>query len=233
LSWDSEGNATIFVSDRVSERRRRFTIAHELGHWIIQKSLGLEKPSRPLFRGVATNDFDIDEEEHLADSLAAEILMPCDEVREYCDVSEITLRTIRGLSKQFDVSRQAALRRIADVYDTSLIYLNVVPRRFRRMKSVIDVDDAIYVEPGARLIFDRGQTRLVGNTAFADVWKHDSFTCELEGIKGRLKVRFDVSSSSKPVPNVDLFSLECIPLCQQSERFLNSTRDDDSVRRRS
>jgi hypothetical protein len=66
---------------RESEGRRRFTLAHEVAHWVLHQRGRPEADSRPhvLARGDAPGDVDTRERE--ANVFGAELLMPRDEVR--------------------------------------------------------------------------------------------------------------------------------------------------------
>ena len=96
-----DGHA-IVVRGATNERRRRFTIAHEIGHFVLHP--GRLAPER----GGAVNEaWRLQERE--ADQFAAELLMPEDLVRAAVvehggDVSR--------LADRFDVSRQAMQTRL-------------------------------------------------------------------------------------------------------------------------
>jgi len=92
----------IVVRGASSERRRRFTIAHEIGHFVLHP--GRLAPER----GGAVNEA-WQEQEREADQFAAELLMPEDLVREA--VVEHGDDASR-LADRFDVSRQAMQTRM-------------------------------------------------------------------------------------------------------------------------
>jgi len=96
-----DGRAIVLNGDGVAGRRR-FTIAHEIGHFVLHP-----ERCRPE-RGGAVNEAGRLEERE-ADSFAAELLMPEHLVREA--VREHGLDATR-LADRFEVSRKAMLTRL-------------------------------------------------------------------------------------------------------------------------
>jgi IrrE N-terminal-like domain len=92
----------ITVSGASGERRRRFTIAHEIGHFVLHP--GRLAPER----GGAVNEA-WQEQEREADQFAAELLMPEDLVREAVAVHG---EDAGRLADRFDVSRRAMQSRL-------------------------------------------------------------------------------------------------------------------------
>lgn len=96
-----EDRGLIRVSDGVTNRaRRRFCIAHELGHFVLRHSdLG--------WLGCADkemNDFGSKSIETQANAFAAELLLPESLVKPRCDVATVNLRPVRKLAEEFDTS---------------------------------------------------------------------------------------------------------------------------------
>ena len=89
--------------------RQRFSLAHELGHLLLQKSettgIGLK------YRGHGFSD----EEERLCDQIAAEILMPRMAFYEDCWMEGWSIRNLRFLSDKYDTSFSATARRMIDL----------------------------------------------------------------------------------------------------------------------
>ena len=92
----------IIVNGGSDDRRRRFTIAHEIGHFVLHP--GLQRPER----GGRVNEAGRIRERE-ADAFAAELLMPEQLVRQAV-VEQGT--DIERLADRFDVSRQAMLTRL-------------------------------------------------------------------------------------------------------------------------
>ncbi len=84
------------------ERRRRFTIAHEIGHFVLHP--GLRRPERG---GLVTEAGRVQERE--ADAFAAELLMPEERVREAVLANG---PDAERLADRFDVSRAAMRTRL-------------------------------------------------------------------------------------------------------------------------
>ena len=83
--------------------RRRFTIAHELAHFLLHKEKiedGIAENS--FYRSGLSND-----DEVKANRLAADILMPSDKIEEFIDREGTAAVTLDNLSKTFDVSDSA------------------------------------------------------------------------------------------------------------------------------
>ncbi|MBK9131261.1 MAG: ImmA/IrrE family metallo-endopeptidase [Gammaproteobacteria bacterium] len=128
--------AIISVRDDVSPGRKRFSIAHELGHWQYHRGrilicrpedIGQETPGKP-----AT--------EQVADKYAADMLMP-----QYLFLPEaqkhrkLTWDVVRGVADIFSSSITATAIRIIDLdlFPALLVCHGISGRRwFRRAKSV-------------------------------------------------------------------------------------------------
>ena len=96
-----DGHA-IVLSGGGSERRRRFTIAHEIGHFVLHPEL-----ARPERGGEVTEAGRVQERE--ADAFAAELLMPEDLVRQ---AAREHGTDVDRLADRFDVSRAAMRTRL-------------------------------------------------------------------------------------------------------------------------
>lgn len=95
----------IFYNGKASPERRRFTIAHELGHFILhrgqQQSFNCDKES--VYSGVDT----IRAIEREADDFAGNLLMPGDLLRDWISNQRIDLHVLSALAKRFQVSFEA------------------------------------------------------------------------------------------------------------------------------
>ena len=89
--------------------RQRFSLAHELGHLLLQKSettgIGLK------YRGHGFSD----EEERLCDQIAAEILMPRMAFYEDCWMEDWSLKGLRRLANKYETSLEATAIRMVDL----------------------------------------------------------------------------------------------------------------------
>ena len=95
----------IFYNGKASPERRRFTIAHELGHFILhrgqQQSFNCDKES--VYSGIDT----IRVIEREADDFASNLLMPGDLLRDWISNQRIDLRVLSAIAKRFQVSFEA------------------------------------------------------------------------------------------------------------------------------
>ncbi len=89
--------------------RQRFSIAHELGHLLLNKAgMSNRSHSSPQYR----HGYDDDSEERLCDAIAAEILMPKLTFQEDAWMEGWSLKSLRTLSRAYDVSMTAAAKRM-------------------------------------------------------------------------------------------------------------------------
>ena len=92
-----------------SEARRRFTIAHELGHILLAKFQGHAVEDRRRSDGYSSH------EESLVDAIAAELLTPTAEVYDLLARSQSHWRAVARISQKFNVSWTAAVRRLLNM----------------------------------------------------------------------------------------------------------------------
>lgn len=100
--------AIIGINGRHAPTRQRFTIAHELGHYLLhgRRDLFVDKDFIVHFRdGNSSTGYDPQEVE--ANQFAAELLMPAEQVREIF------------AEAPFDIDDQGALRRLASRFGVS------------------------------------------------------------------------------------------------------------------
>ena len=100
--------AIIGVNARHAPTRQRFTIAHELGHFMLHTSrdLFVDKDYIVHFRD-ETSSTGVDPIEVEANQFAAEVIMPAERVRELFN------------ARRFDIDDEAALRRLAAKFTVS------------------------------------------------------------------------------------------------------------------
>lgn len=89
----------VYAALRSGERRARFTVAHEIGHWILHPDVALARNARD-----GRHDF-FEDSEWQADCFAAEFLMPAQMVIKWCS-------TANAVSEEFGVSLDAAIIRV-------------------------------------------------------------------------------------------------------------------------
>ena len=117
----------IFINDKIHNRnRRRFTLAHELGHGILNHDIG-----KIHYRN-NENDSQTDMQELQANVFARDILMPAtvlaaldihtpEEIMELCDVSrrsaEIRAERMAELYRRNMFNRHLAERKVRELFD--------------------------------------------------------------------------------------------------------------------
>ena len=129
--------------------RKRFTFAHELGHWVLADRSNVKNEFGQL--GCLMANGRNTREEMWCNEFAANLLMPCDNIQDYlvCDDMNIARKLTSG-HNLFDVSEQAFLKRVADVKDWVILQLilgayvhRVGFRYFRRGRSRDFVDHLV------------------------------------------------------------------------------------------
>ena len=116
--------AVIGVNKNHSRRRRRFTIAHELGHFFLHDYEGVHFDGRHsgslMFLRDERAKKGTDVEEREANFFAAELLMPSSFLQtDLAEIREIFLNdedpNLKVLAKKYDVSSQALTFRLANL----------------------------------------------------------------------------------------------------------------------
>lgn len=112
ISYDKErGRYSMWVNQNHSAGRQRFSIAHELAHFILHHDQLTE-----LGKLARSGSSTLEQE---ADELAADILMPKKAVDRYfkvmnIDPNDIDLKLIKRLAEQFRVSREVVILRLRE-----------------------------------------------------------------------------------------------------------------------
>lgn len=167
IERESCGRAVISLKPGMNARRERFTLAHELGHYILQCEM-LGTVEGKLFRGVSRDSLEIREEERLANLLAAELLLPFSVVHSYYDQDRM-MESLLHICRRFRVSRMMAVRRIADVFSINIALLQIVPYMLKQPETHAQVDDALFAEGGCRTFFNRRETWLKDKVSYAEI----------------------------------------------------------------
>lgn len=137
----ANNRAVITVNSVSSPERQCFSIAHELGHWIKDRGvLGSLCKKESMSANRTSNSKIVLGRERVANSYAAEFLMPSFMVRPYAK-EEISLDLLRNLKESFQVSWTAASIRLIDLSDYPAIIVCYRGRRrawFHRSSLVPD-----------------------------------------------------------------------------------------------
>lgn len=109
--WSSEHPRIILPALEVSSthRRENFTIAHELGHFVLRSLLGRAVPRAELEAGHA-------EEEYFCNLFAAEFLVPRADLLTAVHKYGLTPRFVLWFADLCDVSPQVVARRFGEIY---------------------------------------------------------------------------------------------------------------------
>lgn len=110
-SIDSYGRKAISISPNIHHNRRRFTIAHELGHHVLQHVTPEFPRHRDNDYSFSGNNADWMEVE--ANQFAAEVLMP-DTAIDYM-IKREGVTDISDLARAFEVSEQAMYYRMLNL----------------------------------------------------------------------------------------------------------------------
>jgi Zn-dependent peptidase ImmA (M78 family) len=123
-----KSRGAIMIKAGTSPRRRRFTIAHELGHFLLPwhrqqkfscKSSDIKDSGNN--RGLAPEQITIETE---ANAFASELLMPSSAFKNFIDNFETpTLLDLSSLSDRFDVSFEATVHRYKALSDQPLAFV--------------------------------------------------------------------------------------------------------------
>lgn len=186
-----QDRAIITVKGNGDPRRRRFSIAHELGHW--QHHRGRSSICRaseigsPAQAGASI--------ERQADNYAADLLMPAYLFRPLAaQHTRPTFEAIDTLASTFSTSRLSTALRFIDLspWPCLIVCHNPSGRRwFRRNSGVpdhwfpkadLDPDSSAMDVLYGKL--DRGKPTIIGADAWFDRWNADRFEVREECIKG-------------------------------------------------
>jgi len=95
----TDGTGKLYVNANEPPNRRRFTVAHELGHWRLHKEELQTNPERSILFRIAIGQLNKDPIEREANIFAANLLVPLDMLRKYK-----AGKTNAELAKLFNVS---------------------------------------------------------------------------------------------------------------------------------
>lgn len=109
---DEKENARIVVNEDHHPNRQRFTMAHELGHYILHKNKGIHIDKKSFSRNRnAISQTGLDPIEIEANRFAAELLMPKELIEKKLtgkeDLIDLEEDVIYNLAKKFKVSTAA------------------------------------------------------------------------------------------------------------------------------
>ncbi|KQY35526.1 hypothetical protein ASD38_02925 [Caulobacter sp. Root487D2Y] len=103
----------ITVSKNAHPLRRRFSIAHEIGHWAYHRGKALMCRAVDIGEGREISRH----REQVADAFAGRLLLPDFMLKEYSNFPKLTFKQIEKVSTEFNVSRPATARRLVESGD--------------------------------------------------------------------------------------------------------------------
>jgi Zn-dependent peptidase ImmA (M78 family) len=167
LSATSPHAYVVTLRKAQSEVRKRFTLAHEIGHAIVYRSIGR--------RASATEDgavlkcraetADEKDEERLCDLLAAQLLIPRDQLNLAIEEMGACAQSVPAIARLFRVSLEAASRRLVELlpYEIGIGRWSmqadsghVVPQWYVTRRGARSVEDVIAVgSPGSQCFAEK------------------------------------------------------------------------------
>ena len=110
----NEGEVYIGVNSLQSKSRKRFTIAHELGHFVLHEGIHVDRDFRINWRD-GNSSKAVNPEEMEANRFAAELLMPTDLlVRDIESLRRVDRPALELLAKRYQVSSHAMRIRLGN-----------------------------------------------------------------------------------------------------------------------
>ena len=105
IEYDNLGKYNIYLNESNDIKTKRFTVAHEIGHFVCDSAY--LKEHKELFDGIEDGAYD--PREVRANEFAAELLMPQE---EFIDQYQKLKKDIVKLSNHFETSQQSIFFRI-------------------------------------------------------------------------------------------------------------------------
>lgn len=93
--------AMMIINANDTPESKQFTIAHELGHWLLHKDEILKDPDKTVLLRMSLGDESKDALEKEADAFAAELLVPMDFFEQIGKQ-----KSVEDLAKEFGVSKE-------------------------------------------------------------------------------------------------------------------------------
>lgn len=194
-----DGMPVITLRHEKNERRLLFTLAHEIGHFLI--TLLADAKGAVKFRRRDAGH--VNEEEILADAIAAEILMPVIDFRSFMG-NEISFASIERAQRHFGASKTATMRRVADVLHRRIALLNVVPTQLWDPTSPCLTDEAMFVIPNEPTRAWREEVGIISPPRFASLRSGGRIALRVQVPDGLIRGDFEIKTWSRPCPNADL-----------------------------
>lgn len=113
----------ILYKQHTTPERSRFTVAHELGHFVLHRAL--QSRFECDNRAVTSGQFDGRNIEREANEFASNLLMPLDLLRRFLgDQRKVTLHLLSDIARTFEVSFEALCLRFIEATDQRAILIH-------------------------------------------------------------------------------------------------------------
>jgi IrrE N-terminal-like domain len=144
----SGDRAYITVDSRSRRERQRFSAAHELGHWMMDRG---KISSFLCAEKIFTSEWEDDNPERRANIYAGDLLLPKFMFEPRAKNKEITFATVRDLARDFQTSLTATAIRLVQLSSFPAIIVCNEPGHRRWFFRGADVPDALWPRdtPGA------------------------------------------------------------------------------------
>lgn len=178
----------ITISETAHHLRRRFSIAHEIGHWVYHRGKALMCRASDIGEGREISRH----REQVADAFASRLLMPDFMLKARSDFPKLTFKQVEKVSAEFKVSLTATARRLVEAgrFPCVLIFYDRTGRKWFARSPMLpehwfpqkDIDP----ESGAFEAVFAGKASTypskIGADAFFDRWGSDRFEVLEESI---------------------------------------------------
>lgn len=130
IVFGNKSNAIITINSKIEyEGKRRFTIAHELGHFEMHKNISIHNDS-----DITLNNFKEGNQEAEANQFAAELLMPEKLFQEECFQKKFSPDLLRHLAEKFNSSITSVVFRYLDIGNHPIFVFNSHENKVRYWK---------------------------------------------------------------------------------------------------
>jgi len=161
LSETKAGMYFVTLRKGQSEVRKRFTLAHEVGHAIVYRSIGRQGTATEKGQlKCRAETADEKDEERLCDLLATQLLMPREQFMRTMDEAGVCAQSVPEIARRFGVSLEAACRRLIELlpYEIGIGFwfmdegaARVIPKWYFTRRGVSQLEHTISVgSPGSR-----------------------------------------------------------------------------------
>jgi Zn-dependent peptidase ImmA (M78 family) len=206
-SWSPQGDL-ISISNTQHGNRLRFTLAHELGHCLLRRFAKQDEVFGERFRGGTVDSSDRQEEERAANAVAAELLMPRRAVVELIHYERLSWQVVSKLRKSFCISEQSAIRRLAEISNSTFAFVSLIPRSFQDLGTCVTVDEFLFIRPDRPIEFGRDGICLNQRVKFNELMAKREVSAGIRTETALLSGKFCVRRSMQPIPTAKL--LGCV-----------------------